>query len=369
MSKARPKPPSSVSKNMERVARGIFEEQGEQEAFCVSLLRGDATRSAIAWLTERPANLNVSVVAEQRPEWLAPWIDLASPNTNPGKSEEHDSGMIYCLDLSSAFALTPIVMLNDLKGVLLDMCASPGGKGIVSWRSLRPDFVIANEVIGKRTAALISNYERCNITPAVVTSCDSGLLASLIPAVADVVIVDAPCSGQSLIVKGMSAPGAFHRATIAMNERRQRRILANSATLVHPGGYLLYSTCTFSVEENEKNVEWFCKTFPEFSSVSVSAMDTFRSKLTAEYSYRLFPNDGFGAGAFCCLLRRHGERGVSTVERIQEFTSRVHSVWSSFGLSASVAIDSPRANETANPPVKKTRQRKYSGKASRRGRI
>ena len=369
MSKARPKPPSSVSKNMERVARGVFEDQGEQEAFCESLLRGDTTSSAIAWLTERPTNLNVAVVAEQRPEWLAPWIDLATPNTNPGKSEEHDSGMIYCLDLSSAFALTPIVMLNDLKGVLLDMCASPGGKGIVSWRSLSPDFVIANEVIGKRTAALISNYERCNITPAVVTSCDSGLLASLIPAVADVVIVDAPCSGQSLLVKGMSAPGAFHRATIAMNERRQRRILSNSATLVHPGGYLLYATCTFSVEENEKNVEWFCRTFPEFSSVSVSALDTFRSKVTSEYSYRLFPHDGFGAGAFCCLFKRDGERTSSTDERIEECTSKVRSVWRS--LEDSMPVDSAliRANKTADTQGRKLRQGKYSGKAPRRGRI
>lgn len=354
---------------MERVARGVFEEQGEQEAFCDSLLRGDITRSAIAWLTERPTNSDVSVDAKQRPAWLAPWIDIASPNANPGKTEEHDSGRIYCLDLSSAFALTPIVMLKDLKGVLLDMCASPGGKGIVSWRSMCPDFVIANEVIGKRTAALISNYNRCHISPAMVTSCDSGLLASLIPAVANVVIVDAPCSGQSLIVKGMSAPGAFHRATIAMNERRQRRILANSATLVHPGGYLLYSTCTFSVEENEKNVEWFCKTFPEFSSVSVSALDTFRSKLTSEYSYRLFPNDGFGAGAFCCLFKRDGEPASSTDERIREVTSKVRPVWSSLGER--VAVESPllRADKTTDTPGRKLRQRKYSGKAPRRRRI
>jgi 16S rRNA C967 or C1407 C5-methylase (RsmB/RsmF family) len=105
----------------------------------------------------------------------------------------------------------------------------------------------------------------------------------------------------------MAAPGAFHPATINMNQRRQRRILANSAKLVAPGGYLLYATCTFSPEENEKNVEWFTKGFKEFKTVTVAGLDRWRSWLSDHDTYRLSPQDGFGAGAFVALLRRHGD--------------------------------------------------------------
>jgi 16S rRNA C967 or C1407 C5-methylase (RsmB/RsmF family) len=291
------------SKNIEKVVHRVLSDESEREALFAALERGSDGVSAVAWLRSEPVAEAYERNAE-RPRWLPSWIDVAAESARPGKLPAHEAGEIYVLDLSSTFAAAPLALVGTTARCVLDVCAAPGGKGILAWRYCNPEVLIANEVIRKRTAQLISNYQRCAIDPAIVCSCDPGLLSTLIPGHVDLAIVDAPCSGQSLVLKGMAAPGAFHPATIAMNERRQRRILAHSAATVRPGGYLLYATCTFSREENEDNAEWFCKKFPEFAALEVPLLTQFRSALSDLPTYRLFPHHGFGAGAFVALFRR-----------------------------------------------------------------
>lgn len=300
-----------------------------------------------------------------RPEWLPDWIEIATGEARPSKTIHHDRGEIYLLDLSSTFAAAALsveelsrIFLGaaDKNRVVLDMCAAPGGKGILAWRYLNPSLIVANEVIRKRTAQLISNYQRCLIDPAIVSSCDPGLLAKLIPGRADLVIVDAPCSGQSLLLKGLAAPGAFHSATVALNERRQRRILANSAKTALPGGFLLYSTCTFSREENESNVEWFCKSFPNFSATEIPLLSRYRSTLSEEPTYRLAPYHGFGAGAFVALFRNNEVQDSLDPLTPDSVTKLVWPVWSSPSI---------RRHET--PPSKSLRDHSGDGSDSKRG--
>ena len=295
----------AISKNIERVVNSITTDLALRREFLQAIEKGDHGISAVAWLRGEPKT-GLYEKTDKRPTWIPEWIDVAADDARPGKTAEHEAGEIYLLDLSSTFAIAALSVVNlGESGVVLDMCAAPGGKGILAWRYLRPELTIANEVIRKRTAQLISNYQRCSIDPAIVCSCDPGLLATLVPGRANLVIVDAPCSGQSLLLKGLAAPGAFHFATVALNERRQRRILANSAITTAPGGFILYSTCTFSREENEKNIECFCKTFPNFSPVEIPILSPYRSDLSELPSYRLAPYHGFGAGAFVALLRNN----------------------------------------------------------------
>jgi 16S rRNA C967 or C1407 C5-methylase (RsmB/RsmF family) len=323
---------SIQSKNVERVARAIYPEAHDREAFLCALESGQSGISAVAWLRTQPVD-GLFERHHVRPTWLPDWIEVAAESAQPGKLPEHDAGEFYVLDLSSTFAVAPLKEITTQPACIVDMCAAPGGKGILAWRYCAPHIVVGNEVIRKRTAQLISNYTRCAIDPAMVTSCDPGLLGSLIPGRAQVVIVDAPCSGQSLLVKGLSAPAAFHPATISMNERRQRRILAHSAAIVAPGGYLLYSTCTFSVEENEKNVEWFCKTFPHFKTVQVPTLEQYRSQLSDLNTYRLAPQRGVGAGAFCALLVREGDPAEAMWCEPREMPMLVRPVWTSVALA------------------------------------
>jgi 16S rRNA C967 or C1407 C5-methylase (RsmB/RsmF family) len=89
-----------------------------------------------------------------------------------------------------------------------------------------------------------------------------------------------------------------------MNMLRQRRILASSAECVAPGGYLLYTTCTYSREENEKNAEWLLGAFPQFSAQEIPHLSDVKSTLTKIPCYRIEPQHGLGAGGFSDLFRK-----------------------------------------------------------------
>jgi len=317
-----------ISRNIQKVAHSLFPEGSEREAFMRAIQEGQRGITAVAWLSDNQKVGLYETVA--KPGWLPAWIDVVSDVARPGTLPEHEAGEFYLLDLSSTFACAPLEGLPEKLSVIVDVCAAPGGKGILAHRYCKPDLMIGNEVIRKRTAQLISNYKRCAVDPAIVTSCDPAVLGNLLGCSADLVIVDAPCSGQSLVVKDLAAPGAFHPATIAMNERRQRRILAHSGRVVAPGGYLLYATCTFSQEENEDNVEWFLKTFPDFASVEVAALSSFRSTRSEHACYRLYPHQGFGAGAFCCLLKKNSEAGARGAALMAaNVTETIRPVWRS----------------------------------------
>ncbi len=321
-----PSAASPVSRNVEKVARSLFSSEVDRREFLEAVSHGDSGVTAMVWLRSEP---DAGAVQEgARPEWLPSWISVAAEGERPGKLEAHDAGKFYCMDLSSTFACAALSAVEGACEVVVDMCASPGGKGIVARRYLNPTLLVGNEVIGKRTAQLISNYKRCAIDPSVVTSLDPEVLGREIPDAAGLVVVDAPCSGQSLVLKGMAAPGAFHPATIGMNERRQRRILAHSSKIVAAGGYLLYATCTFSHEENESNVEWFLKTFPQFSGFEVPHLQIYRSHLSESPCYRLWPQLGKGAGAFCALFKRD-ETPVSKHQTADEIISHLRTAWRS----------------------------------------
>src|SRR5690606_2144976 len=158
-------------------------------------------------------------------------------------------GQFYVFDFASVLMGLPMTEIPLEKPSVLDLCASPGGKSVFAWRALSPSRLVSNEVIGKRTAALRSNLKRCHL-PAEVKSLDPEIFVKEGQEF-DVVIVDAPCSGQSLIAKGETAPGCFHPTNVNTCMKRQRRITANAAQCVKDGGYMLYSTCTYSPEENE----------------------------------------------------------------------------------------------------------------------
>jgi 16S rRNA C967 or C1407 C5-methylase (RsmB/RsmF family) len=357
------------SNNVERVARAVYQEPHEREAFLCALESGQSGITAVAWLRSAPVE-GLYEKHQIRPAWLPEWIEVAAESSQPGKLPQHDSGEFYLLDLSSTFAVAPLAETETHRACIVDMCAAPGGKGILAWRYCMPGILVGNEVIRKRTAQLISNYSRCAIDPAMVTSCDPGLLGSLLPGRAQIVIVDAPCSGQSLLVKGLSAPSAFHPATISMNERRQRRILAHSAAIVSPGGYLLYATCTFSPEENEKNVEWFCKTFPHFKTVAVPALEQYRSHLSHLNTYRLAPQQGVGAGAFCALLVREGALSEAGGCDPTEMPMLVRPVWTSSSLVGCEQLSLPTYGDHSRDgrPRQKGRQDKHRRRWGRRDR-
>jgi len=291
----------TASRLLVKLSQRLFEQEAEQVAFCDRLLQPQPLHPCIVWCQPKPDPNPFTI--EPALSWQPDWCDRLALRQQPGKHPLHDQGAFYCMDFSSIFAISVLRSLTTPVATIIDVCAAPGGKSIFAWRALQPQALISNEVIGKRIGALLSNLKRCHIHPAWITNLDSQVLAEQIPQTAQVVLVDAPCTGQSLIAKGGKAPGCFHPVTINNNANRQKRILANSAQLVAGQGYLVYMTCTYSPEENEQVVTWFLDRFPDFQSVPVPHLQPYQSHLANFPCYRLFPQSGLGAGAFTVLLQ------------------------------------------------------------------
>ncbi|HWB05242.1 MAG TPA: RsmB/NOP family class I SAM-dependent RNA methyltransferase [Verrucomicrobiales bacterium] len=317
---------TAVSTNLLRLSRQLFpDDETERAAFVAAVTVPRPYQPAVMWMQERPDPLPFAVA--ERPAWLPEFVDIAAAGERPGQQALHESGAYYCLDVSSVFAASVLQAVPQNPEVIVDVCASPGGKSLFAWRCLRPALLISNEVIVKRTAPLISNLKRCGVHPSMVTNADPAVLSRVCPASVDVVIVDAPCSGQSLVARGQDVPGCFHPSTINLNANRQRRILANAASVVAPGGWLAYITCTYSEKENEGNVRWLLKQFRDFSPVTVPALEGHRSALLDAPCYRLWPQSGAGAGAFAALFRKAEDGTRGGIEGLR-------SAWRSYAVSA-----------------------------------
>ena len=162
--------------------------------------------------------------------------------------------------------------------------ARTGSNSVFAWQLLQPKLLLANTLIRQHHRLLLGHLRRCGITPAAMMSVDSGVLAEVIPGTADLVIVDAPSSAQSVLARGRLNPGCFHPVTIAKYAKCQRRLLANASRLVAPQGYLLYTTRTYSLDENEHILD--CP---------------FRR--TDSFPKTIFQTEAWGLGGFTTLLQ------------------------------------------------------------------
>ncbi|MGB3138030.1 MAG: RsmB/NOP family class I SAM-dependent RNA methyltransferase [Nodosilinea sp.] len=288
-----------------RLSRRLFAEERDRSAFIEALTHPQPFPAAIVWLQPRPEEAPFAI-APPLP-WQPAWVDRLTVNQRPGQHSLHGAGAYYCLDTASVFAAAVFSAIEAPVISVLDLCAAPGGKSLLSRQALSPDHLWCNEVVGKRVKILISNLKRCGVTEALVFNLDPTVFAAQLPHTASVVVVDAPCSGQSLLAKGDSALGCFHPVNIKKNANRQKRIVAHAAQTVAAKGYLAYMTCTFSAEENEQVVEWLLKKFPQFEAVDVPLLKDYASPLAAFPCYRLWPQSGLGAGGFAVLLRNRGE--------------------------------------------------------------
>lgn len=293
------------SKLLVKLSNRLFDDSAEREKFIEAIANPKPFNPCILWRNE-PPNPHPFIV-EKPISWQPEFSDRLALETRPGKHPLHEKGHFYCLDFSSIFAASTLLTITKPVNLVLDMCAAPGGKSIFAKIALQPDLILCNEVIGKRIGMLMSNLKRCEISPAIVSCKDSKILAELMPKTADAVLVDAPCSGQSLLAKGGKAVGCFHPVNINKNANRQKRILANSGKIVAPKGYLAYMTCTYSPEENEKVSEWFLSKFPEFEPVAIPHLAAYQSHLTEIPCYRMFPQERIGAGAFTILFQNTSE--------------------------------------------------------------
>lgn len=307
---------SASPRLLQKFTQKLFDQDSDGQQFIQALTQPQPFHPCVLWMQPKPDPLPFAV--EPALDWQPNFVDRLALGEKPGSHPLHQQGAFYCLDYSSVFAASVLLTINRPVQTLLDVCAAPGGKSLFAWRALQPERLISNEVIGKRLGALLSNLKRCHVDPATVCSLDSTILAAELPQAANVVLVDAPCTGQSLLAKGEANPGCFHPVNINKNSNRQKRILANSAQTVASGGFLAYMTCAYSSEENEQVCTWFLERFPQFQAVTVPALAAYQSHLTDLPCYRMFPQDRLGAGAFTALFQTQACESESPALRVLE---------------------------------------------------
>lgn len=193
--------------------------------------------------------------------------------------------------------------------VCLDLCAAPGGKAtLMAGRLGGGGVIVANEVVRQRAWVLRENMAKWGC-PAVVVSNKTPAAIAASGLKFDLVAVDAPCSGEGMFRKDPDAVGEWSPRAAADCAVRQRAILGDIWPALKPGGFLVYSTCTFNPDENERVVEWIAGSLgaevvplPMPQGCGVETLAT-----AAGEAYAFYPHKVRGEGFFLCLLRKAGE--------------------------------------------------------------
>lgn len=231
-----------------------------------------------------------------------PWAEEGyyyNPDMQPGKSVLHEAGAYYIQEPS---AMSAAELLDVEEGdIVCDLCAAPGGKSTqIAGKLNGTGMLVSNEFYGSRAKILSQNIERMGIRNAAVLNESTEHMAELFPEFFDKVMVDAPCSGEGMFRKDEEARGEWSAEQVNVCAERQAYILDDAANMVKEGGVLVYSTCTFSREENEETVKAFLERNPEFYIDKPARHESFVEAGMAEKDgmYRLWPHKLKGEGHF-----------------------------------------------------------------------
>lgn len=270
-----------------------------------AMREGSSARSAIVLTPKAPADYRPPFACEDTSAWgwLPPRVYLPCRGERPTMHPDYEAGLYYSLDVSSCWESAALARIAA-PASSLDLCAAPGGKTMLMAARFEPQNHVANEVNAARRGILRQNVEQCGLPNTEVTGLRPDQWATE-GRLFDLILVDAPCSGQSLLCKGIKNPGCLGSQMVNGNAKRQKGIMLAAVQCVAEGGHILYSTCTYDPDENEKVMAYILRRVPGWKAVEVPSLERFRSTLADFPCYRLLPEHGVGAGGFCCLLSKN----------------------------------------------------------------
>ena len=226
-----------------------------------------------------------------------------------GNEASHLAGLYYFQEPSSMVPVCASKIEEENRPLkVLDLCASPGGKtGQIACRVSEDSLIVSNEIISSRAAVLFSNVERQGFKNVVVTN-ESPEDLLVFEGYFDYVFVDAPCSGEGMFRRVPETVNEWSEENVKMCAERQKEILSIAEKLVSAGGKLVYSTCTYSKEEDEDIVEWFLKEFNyELQDVSDkiknSTIASQANVKNADFARKFMPQTGKGEGQFVAVFK------------------------------------------------------------------
>lgn len=224
-----------------------------------------------------------------------------------GKNFLFDNGVYYLIDTSSL--LVSYYLPTKDGDFILDMCSAPGGKTIsLLLKNKEQDLnIIANDLSHERSLELSKNIERQGFGNVIVTNNDFEKVYDSYLEKFDCIILDAPCSGSAMFRKNDLAKKDWTMNKVLKAQEIQKRLIAIAIRMLKKGGYLMYSTCSFSKEENEDVILYALSQFDNIKPVKIEEKFCYYRTSALPEAIHLFPNLYKGEGQFICLLHKEGE--------------------------------------------------------------
>jgi len=275
---------------------------------------------------DRVTGLRLNSLKVDLPEWEkispfetepVPWSGCGfylNDESRPGIHPYYHAGLYYIQEPS---AMLPAEVLDARPGDrVLDLCAAPGGKTVALAAGMKNQgFLLSNDINPKRIKALVKNIELCGITNTVVTNETPARLSLEYREFFNKILLDVPCSGEGMFRKDPDAVKSWTKYKAEELQGLQREIFSHAYEMLAPGGTLVYSTCTFNPEENEQNIAYFLKTYPDLYlkdipksfGIEPGRPDWADGNGELLKTARLWPHRVNGEGHFVALFGRLGE--------------------------------------------------------------
>lgn len=245
--------------------------------------------------------------------------------SNPAKHPLYYAGLYY---LQEPSAMTPASRLPVEAGDrVLDLCAAPGGKATeLAARLQGSGVLLANDISSSRARALLKNLELQGVRNMMVTSEDPERLTRAYPEYFDKILLDAPCSGEGMFRKEHSMIAAWRNRGPSWYAPIQKTLIRQAWRMLRPGGYLLYSTCTFSLKENEEVIDGFLEEYPDMELCPIEPYEGFAPGVSVggrdlSACVHIYPHRMEGEGHFLALMKKRNSEICCPEKRNSECMS------------------------------------------------
>ena len=246
-----------------------------------------------------------------------------------GKSPEHVTGLIYSQEPAAQMVAQVAHPHEGMR--VLDLAAAPGGKSthLLSYLN-NTGLLVSNEINNKRSKILVENIERFGARNVLVTNESAERLAKVFSSFFDLIVLDAPCSGEGMFRKQPDAMDYWSLDYPTQCAALQREILEDAVKMLANGGELVYSTCTWAPEENEEIVDWLLDEFP-LELVDLPKINGMTPGIDYPETARMYPHRFKGEGQFVAKFRFVGEHKLPKLKPARSnLTADQRSLWQTF---------------------------------------
>lgn len=245
-----------------------------------------------------------------------PWVEGAyyfEEGLSPGKHPYYHAGLYYIQEPSAMMPARALCAQPYER--VLDLCAAPGGKTTqLGCMMQNTGLLVTNDISPKRVKALVKNVELMGLTNTLVVNESPERLKAVFPEYFDRILLDVPCSGEGMFRKDREAVQSYTQFKSSECIAMQRPIFEQAQSMLKPGGVLVYSTCTYNPDENERNIEYFSQNYgfepvklnPDWGWESSRAEWTHSKNEIYSYGLRLWPHKARGEGHFVAMLKKPG---------------------------------------------------------------